>query len=417
MEKQENIKDFITYICNTFGPRPCGSNAERDTANTIKDHLTNCCDSVVLQNLLAKPRILQHLITFSIIIYTLALISFYIYPFITILLIFLLLLITYFTRCKSWPVLEFIFPSVPSQNVIGKINAKKNVRKTLIFSAHHDSAYIMPFFGLKRPIGFFIYGLIMFLIFFLLILAASKYFLFATQLTWGTDVVNYLTVTAIEYDSLLPAPYRDIINYSSIGCIVTYPVFASFKNLFITNTPTLGANDNLTGVSVILSLAKHLNKERPQNTDVYFASFGAEEPGTLGSKKFVKEYISKEKERAKQTKVINLECLGDGILCVARHEVTVNARHCSQIIDIVKKSAKQANIEIRGVTVVGGSTDAAPFTWYKISACTVLRLDKWGIPAPYHILDDKPEYVHEDKLQEALNLCISIVKNIDKNEG
>jgi len=412
----ENIKDFITYICNTVGPRPCGSKEEREAANLIKDYLSSSCDSVVLQNFFAKPRILQHLITVLVVIYTLALISFYIYPFVTILLLFVLLLIAYFTRCKSLPVLEFLFPSVPSQNVIGKINATKKADTTLIFSAHHDSAYVMPFFGLNRPFSLFIYALIIFLIFFLLILAASKYFLFATQLSWGTDVVNYLTVTAWEYDSLLPAPYKDIINYSSIGCIVTYPVCASLNNLLVTNTPTLGANDNLSGVSVVLALAKYLSKERPQNTDVHFISFGAEEPGTTGSKVFVKEYIKNGKDKAKQTKVINLECLGDGILCVAQHEVVVSAKHCSRIINLVKKTAKEENIKLRGVKVIGGSTDAAPFTWYKISACTILRLDKWGVPVPYHTLKDIPDAIYEDELQEAFKLCVSIVKNVDKGK-
>jgi aminopeptidase YwaD len=48
-----------------------------------------------------------------------------------------------------------------------------------------------------------------------------------------------------------------------------------------------GADDNASGVSALLELARRL-KGRPQRRSILFAAFGAEEAGTLGSSHFVK---------------------------------------------------------------------------------------------------------------------------------
>ena len=53
------------------------------------------------------------------------------------------------------------------------------------------------------------------------------------------------------------------------------------------NTYFPGANDNASGVAMLLSLARHFSQQRPEQS-ILFIAFGAEEVGLLGSAHFVK---------------------------------------------------------------------------------------------------------------------------------
>ncbi len=53
------------------------------------------------------------------------------------------------------------------------------------------------------------------------------------------------------------------------------------------NTIFRGANDNASGIAMLLSLAKYY-KENPPKYSIMFIAFGGEEIGLLGSQYFVK---------------------------------------------------------------------------------------------------------------------------------
>ena len=50
------ITDGITNICNTFGPRPCGSESEKGAQEQMKKELEGFCDSVVRETFKANPK-------------------------------------------------------------------------------------------------------------------------------------------------------------------------------------------------------------------------------------------------------------------------------------------------------------------------------------------------------------------------
>lgn len=109
-----------------------------------------------------------------------------------------------------------------------------------------------------------------------------------------------------------------------------------------------GANDNASGVAMLLSLAKHYCRNQPLYS-IAFCFFSGEEAGLLGSDYFVKHpyFPLKEVEF-----VLNIDIMGGaskGIAVVngTRHEeafdqlVAINQRH--QLLETVKKRGAAAN--------------------------------------------------------------------------
>ena len=70
-----------------------------------------------------------------------------------------------------------------------------------------------------------------------------------------------------------------------------------------------GANDNASGVAMMLSLARYYSKNPPKYTMV-FAAFGSEEIGLLGSRHFVEKPIF---PLSKIKFLLNLDILGTGL--------------------------------------------------------------------------------------------------------
>jgi Zn-dependent M28 family amino/carboxypeptidase len=68
-----------------------------------------------------------------------------------------------------------------------------------------------------------------------------------------------------------------------------------------------GAEDNASGVAVMLESARLLAEQPPADTSLFFIAFGAEEQGLLGSKKLAEEGLLPQ-----DTLVLNLDMVGAG---------------------------------------------------------------------------------------------------------
>lgn len=73
-----------------------------------------------------------------------------------------------------------------------------------------------------------------------------------------------------------------------------------------TGEPKRGANDNASGVAIVLSLAKHF-QTIPTKNSLVFIAFGGEEKGALGSRHFIQQ-MPFDKDRI--TEMINIDMVG-----------------------------------------------------------------------------------------------------------
>lgn len=148
----------------------------------------------------------------------------------------------------------------------------------VIFTAHYDTPAVMPVPNIITPQNMLLYGLyqfaIMFVMFFAMFIVT-----FVTTLSFGGTVGFWAGELFF---------------------------FAMFYLLLCGPANKNNANDNTSGVSTLLHAAMALPESvRPR---VAFVFFDNEEKGMLGSAAFRKKH----KQVAKETLLINFDCVGDG---------------------------------------------------------------------------------------------------------
>src|SRR5262249_45485969 len=96
-------------------------------------------------------------------------------------------------------------------------------------------------------------------------------------------------------------------HYDHIGTISTNPAPFAGGNAAVRKRDTIynGANDNASGISALISLAKYFEKENTNGRTIIFVAFAGEELGTLGSEYFI-SFIAADLITA----VINMDMIG-----------------------------------------------------------------------------------------------------------
>jgi len=153
-ENSKYMYNFIKNIIKECGPRmPCCS-AEAKGAEIIRKEMEKTCDEVVIEPFKCHPRAFLGFLRISI---SFLISSFVLFLFLPILAptsqitqLFIMIIDVSLNIIGVWILwkeffnyqeyIDPIFKEKSSQNVVGKIKAKDELKKILIFSGHHDSA-------------------------------------------------------------------------------------------------------------------------------------------------------------------------------------------------------------------------------------------------------------------------------------
>ncbi|MHA1207903.1 MAG: M28 family metallopeptidase, partial [Candidatus Freyarchaeota archaeon] len=363
------LVDYIYEICETIGPRIAGSPQEAKAAEYLKKKLRPMSNRVTVEEFKCHPGVLQGLIIFEFVCILIAFILYFVLPALTTVIIVVTILILFLTRMRGKEIIDVLFKSATSENVIAKIKPKEKVKKRVIFSGHHDSAFYMPLFAKQKK----------------------------------RLPLLLLTVTDLIRFNL----YIDII--AIVVGLTSVLSGAYFTFNMVTNTPVMGANDNLSAVAVILGIAERVSENPPRNTEVWVVSFGTEEPATLGSKVFAERH-GKELENAY---VINLETVGQGRFGVVTKEISVAGNLSKELADIVVRAGKKCRVPVKPIELKYGNTDATPIARKGYKSVTIMGMDENELFTLWHIPEDVPENISEKNLQNALKLCLQILEDID----
>ncbi|TAD85990.1 MAG: M28 family peptidase [Bacteroidetes bacterium] len=144
------------------------------------------------------------------------------------------------------------------------------------------------------------------------------------------------------------------------------------------NTMFAGANDNASGVALMLSLAKHY-AANPPRFNMLFLAFGGEEAGLIGSKYYVEHpLVSLKKIRF----LINLDLVGNGEEGIT----VVNAtEHKAAFLHLQKLNQQHG-----WFTAVNGRGKAAnsDHYWFSQSGVPAFFIYTLGARKSYHDVDD-----------------------------
>lgn len=282
----------------------------------------------------------------------------------------------------TWSI-GFLFPQRDSQNVVGIIRPTGEATRRVIITAHHDSSKSALLFAPNLVAGFRRSFLLM---------AASIFIL---------PAVAVLGMFAWSPSRYLALPFAAYL-------IISF-LFIVHRELFGRYTP--GANDNASGVAVMLGLGEHFGKEPPTSTEIWMVSTGCEEVGMVGMIEFLKTHGSE----LKDAYFINLDNVGAGQAKWTTAEGMLTLYHCDQeLVAMAEKSAgRHPEWGMTGVTNTIMSTDIGPALARGFKGISVRAEDPNRVLPNWHWHTDTYDNVEPKTLEIAGKLVREMVEMID----
>lgn len=219
------------------------------------------------------------------------------------------------------------------------------------------------------------------------------------SLIWDADSV-YLDVENVFL--------RDIVTHNVIGSVSGFKkksiiISAHYDHLGMMGKAIFpGANDNASGVAMLLSLANYFSDKSPKYNLVFIA-FGAEEAGILGSKYYVENPLFPLDDIKF---VLNLDIMGTGDEGITVVNGLLHKKQFKQLTSINKKQDYLSKIKIRGRAA---NSDHYWFSQLGIPSFFIYTMG--GIKA-YHDVYDRSETLPMSEFNDLFHLLIDFIEAI-----
>jgi hypothetical protein len=391
----ERAFEHIDILARQIGPRPAGSASERQAFEYIETQLKTRGYAIHSQAVPFAPLGFFPLYALGGVALILGGWIVQSFPLFSLLLPLLFFALPQFGRMevRSWRRKE------NSQNLLALINPRgekhpaKNTnndmtqiigaeRPTLILCAHVDSARASAFhsrFGLELQANAIFYaqrGAIA-------VAAMALLSLIGFRLPGGI-----ITLTGILGSALggwLTA--SDLLNQLAHG-----------------NRYSPGANDNASGVGVLLALAEYFASIPPTRINLGFLFTGAEETGMHGAKAFAASLH----EQTGNIHIINLDMVGAGNTL---HFVTRDGTIFQRTTDTpLNQLIQSANPDATGIWYTLKSGDCLPMLQHHIRATSIEMAGSAEAAAAYHSINDKTDTLHYRALEKTAETVKMVVE-------
>lgn len=166
-----------------------------------------------------------------------------------------------------------------------------------------------------------------------------------------------------------------------------------------------GANDNASGVAMLLSLAKHFSlPQNKQEHDLLFIAFGAEEAGLLGSRYFVQNpLVPLENIRF----LMNLDITGTGDEGIK----VVNGKIFTEHFTLLQKLNEEKDL-LKQVAPRGEACNSDHCPFYEKGVPSFFIYTLGGIQA-YHDIYDRSETLPLTEFEDLHSLLIAFTKKLE----
>lgn len=426
--------DLVSEICTQVGPGLPGSSQERERASMIKKELESHlgAENVVVEEFTFAPGA-----------------SLNPFPGLFLLLAVLLNISTgLFPRVSPWvtaipalafsiisPLLfasEFIFgfelvdrffKKTQSINVIGTLRRPetKNVKRLLILSGHHDSAPENTWFGLFGDVNRLFNrrgGMERVRENTRLLFLGYAYYAFSAIFFIG--FITMLVMSLIQLAGLITSD-ADLVRLGTLGWgLLIFPmapalIFALFAIRGQKNGGNVpGAVDNLSACALAVAMCRFLAKNPatiPDDTEIRFITFGSEEAGLRGSRRYVERHLDELKSL--DVRLLNCEMVAYPEIAILSSEVNGTVKNSPEMVKSVAAAAQRAGVPYKVKPAsIGTASDAGPFSRAGLQATTLIPFQApQQLLAFYHQKWDRPEVMTLEPLLNVLKLYLEWVRN------
>lgn len=410
-------KKLVEDICAIAWTRLPGSEEERRAQAFIQEKMKESgAESIDVHQYSVHSAFFRWWPVVSIILFYISLFCYNVFPLLSMIAGAIALLNVLF-KLFSYEFLDVLFKNKTSTNVIGKLPTRTSIapKRVLIIGGHADSNYEYPIgsrFGTKLiPLLIPVFATMAVGV----LVSMIKFFTawIDANFLFGIGPNAWLAFTAPDW--------LDII-YFVVLAMLPYASWIGFD--MISSNPVPGANDNLSGIAVILLLLKHFanSDERPSNIELWFVSFGCEEGGMKGSKymaRKLRDAIDDGQMGASSAWVVNFDSIASkGPMLVATKEPMYRCTYLPEVYTQIAASAKAAGVDVVVKSLAAG-TDSSPFGRLGIPATGIVGIGEGYSPANWHSLDDTPDNIDETGIEHCVNLSIQFIHDVDQslNEG
>jgi len=233
--------------------------------------------------------------------------------------------------------------------------------------------------------------------------------------TDGEDLVTKLeNDNALNVTMEVKTKLEDSYSQNVIGTLKTQKNIENPKTIIVgahfDSVDTPGANDNASGTTVMLEVARllsHPQIKKNLNYNIKFVAFGAEEIGLVGSEKYV-EQLKETGEINDIAAMINMDMVGVGDKMGI---LNLNNNVDKTISDMAKAYIEEFGYKYS--TDTSGSSDHAPFERAEIPSVFL----NYGNDPNYHTDEDSIDKIISENLHNMTNLVANLIANMPENLG
>lgn len=391
-EMAKSAIDRTAMIIDKFGPRIAGSEPCLKAADAIYECFKQVCDKCIVDPIKIRPEAFLRFGRWMAVLYYIA-VFVNLFDFWTLAVIFeiIAIAILFLEYIFYFQFYDVFYPLRDGKNVAGIIEPKEDVRSTILFSGHHDSAYIFNFY-VDHP-EIYLHREITFLI------VIFTYFIFLLCHNFYGATVRIIVC----------------LFYGTVGVYHVHKIW-----YFCNEKGTPGAGDNLVSSCMGIDLAKYYKEQGGlKHTRLIFASYDAEEAGLRGSHLFFKQH--KEDFKEVPTWNFNIDCpyYHDEIKFLLS-DINSTQPLDKHMAEECNKIAQELGIQCRTayLPVLAGGTDAAEAARAGLKATTCL-----GIPfnnkyrdVVYHTPGDTPDNVEPECIENILKIFMKFAEKVDNGD-
>lgn len=305
------------------------------------------------------------------------------------------LLLFLFQFVRGGEVIDPLFPEKTSVNVIGALRrpGTQTVKRLLILGGHHDSAWEDTWLRLLGN-GFYV--------------ATGVFFL---------GMVAMPVVSILQLAGLLSGS-AGLIRAGTLGWtafLVAPPVvFGLFWHQAVKSSGIVpGAVDNLAASALAVAMCRFLVQNPdciPEETEIRFISFGAEEASVRGSRRYVARHL--EELQRLDARLLNYEMVAYPEIAITTSDRNGTVKNDPAMVKSVVAAAERAGVPYKvQAASFGTSTDAGSFSRAGLKATTLVPFQfPQQFVAFYHQRSDTPDKVTIEPLFNVFKLTLEWIR-------
>ena len=386
----------ITYICKNLGKRDPGSEGEKKACEYMAKVLREeCgCEDVKIESFSEHPGSFYGWLYLTITLILGGIVLYYFFPAASIVMIVLgfaiaLLQFGFYRKAVDW-----VFPKRTGHNVTAIKKCSGTVERRIFFNGHPDAAWEWPVNYLWGGVAFETHAIIC-----------------------GVGSLYYLILSIIQVAKygLAGAQASTVMGKLGFAGLIFVPFLLALYNMWNERRVVDGANDNLTGCYMGISILKAMQDAgiELEHTEIGVLLTGSEEAGLRGAKAWCKAHEGEYEDVP--TIFYAYDTIHDPKHLMANYrDLNATVQADADAADLFMEAAQALDIPCRKgmVPPLGGGTDAAAFAQAGRKAAGITGLNH-KLENYYHTRRDTYDNMNEEGLSNCFAVSVKALEMFD----